>query len=74
VQPFETAHRPQSGFQAAMIFDRIRPQHIVSLLLGYVIAARLVGAEPVIHGGDLHHCLTVVVGHDRRLWLYDCSI
>jgi hypothetical protein len=33
-----------------------------------------VGAEPVIHGGDLRRCLTVVVGHDRRSWRYDCSI
>jgi site-specific DNA recombinase len=33
-----------------------------------------VGAESVIHGGDLRHRWPVVVGHDRRSWLYDCFI
>jgi hypothetical protein len=33
-----------------------------------------VGAELAIHGGDLRHHWTVVVGHDRRSWRYDCSI
>ena len=31
-----------------------------------------VGAELAIHGGDLKHCWTVAVGHDRRSWRYDC--
>jgi hypothetical protein len=33
-----------------------------------------VGAELVIHDGDLRHRCTVVVGHDRRSWRYDCCI
>jgi hypothetical protein len=33
-----------------------------------------VGAEPVIHGGDLRRCLTVGVGHGLRSWRYDCSV
>jgi hypothetical protein len=33
-----------------------------------------VGAELVIHGGDLRHHWMAVVGHDRRSWRYDCSI
>jgi hypothetical protein len=33
-----------------------------------------VGAELVIHGGDLRHRGPVVVGHDRRSWRYDCCI
>jgi hypothetical protein len=32
-----------------------------------------VGAESVIHGGDLQHRWMVVVGHDRRP-RYDCCI
>jgi hypothetical protein len=31
-----------------------------------------VGAELVIHAGDLRHRQTVVIGHDRRSWRYDC--
>ena len=33
-----------------------------------------VGAELVIHGGDLRCRWTVVVVHDRRSWRYDCCI
>ena len=33
-----------------------------------------VGAELAIHGGDLRHRGTVVVGHDRRSWRCDCCI
>jgi hypothetical protein len=33
-----------------------------------------VGAEQLIHNGDLRHRLRVAVGHDRRPWRYDCSI
>jgi hypothetical protein len=33
-----------------------------------------VGAELAIHGGDLRDRGTVVVGHDRRSWRYDCCI
>ena len=33
-----------------------------------------VSAELVIHGGDLRHHCTVVVGHDRRSWRYDWCI
>jgi hypothetical protein len=33
-----------------------------------------VGAELVIHGGDLRDRWTVAVGHDRRPWRYDCCI
>jgi hypothetical protein len=33
-----------------------------------------VGAELLIHGGDLRHRWTVVVGHDRRSRRYDCCI
>jgi hypothetical protein len=33
-----------------------------------------VGAELVIHGGDLRHRWTVTIGHDRLSWRYDCCI
>jgi hypothetical protein len=33
-----------------------------------------VGAELVIHGGDLRHRWTVTIGHDRLSWRYDCYI
>jgi len=35
-----------------------------------------VGAELVIHGGDrdLRRCWAVTIGHDHRLWRFDCSI
>jgi transposase-like protein len=33
-----------------------------------------VGAELVIHGGDLRHHWPVAVGHDRRSWRCDCCI
>jgi len=33
-----------------------------------------VGAELVIHGGDLRRRWAVAVGHDRRPWRYDCCI
>jgi hypothetical protein len=35
---------------------------------------RGVGAELVVHSGDLRHRWTVIVGHDRRPWRYDCYI
>jgi hypothetical protein len=42
-KPFEAAHRPQPGFQPAVVrFDRI--VHVL-----------LVSAELAIHGGDLRH-------------------
>ena len=34
----------------------------------------VVGAESAIHGGDLRHRGTVVIGHDRRSWRCDCCI
>jgi hypothetical protein len=42
----------------------------------YTVAAALmpVGAELVIHGGDLRHRWTVTIGHDRLSWRYDCYI
>jgi putative transposase len=33
-----------------------------------------VGAELVIHGGDLRHRWTVTIGHDRLSWRYDCYL
>jgi hypothetical protein len=33
-----------------------------------------VGAELTIHDDDLQHPWTVVVGHDRLPWRYDCCI
>jgi len=32
-----------------------------------------VGAELVIHRGDLRHCGMAFMGHDRRSWRYDCA-
>jgi hypothetical protein len=39
-----------------------------------VLAVQGVGAELAIHGGDLGHRWTAVVGHDRRSWRCDCCI
>jgi hypothetical protein len=33
-----------------------------------------VGAELVIHGRDLRYRWTVTVGHDHRMWRFNCSI
>jgi hypothetical protein len=34
----------------------------------------VVGAELVIHGRNLRRCWAVTIGHDHRLWRFDCSI
>ena len=41
-----------------------------------VVAVRAdgVGAELAIHGRDLRMSLDSAMGHDRRLWRYDCCI
>jgi hypothetical protein len=50
--------------------------HVVSGEQPYTFGYTLdgVGAELVIHGGDLRYRWAVVIRHDRPLWHYDCCI
>jgi hypothetical protein len=43
-------------------------------LTGLGLPGWIVGAEQVIRSADVRYCWTVVVGHDRQLWLFDCCI
>jgi hypothetical protein len=52
--------------------DRLGLPNELSLLDDCAALTGGVGAELVIHGGDLRDPWTVVIGHDRRSWRYDC--
>jgi hypothetical protein len=45
---------------------------LVNLLVaGSLVGIQGVGAELVIHGGDLRHRSVVILGHDHRPWPCD---